>query len=1504
MTVKIGSLDARIDTLNPYTSHFVIPSIDLADVNLRFNQTTPLVKPDPLSVDMAKAAEPITMKLNFGKLNLQRINLQYNNDVSDFYTTLAIGQLETEGKNLDLQNQVLQLKNLELNNTTAAIKIGNPQQVKAAVKEAGETVTAQATQKNWNIRIDQLQFNDNNIQFDDETRPRQKYGLDYAHLKADSLTLHVNNLVFNDDSIGAEIAKGYVREKGGFRVDELRGNLLYGPTQAYVKDLYIKTPGTELQRDVILNYTSQKALVDSFQNTEMEIDIPDSYVQVKDILVFAPQLRGQPAFSNPNDVWRLNIQADGNMNRLHIAALQFDGFKNTQIDASGTLASLTNPNAAGGTLTIRKFHTSQSDIALLTGQRLSAPGISIPETFDIHGTVNGNISRLNANLALNTSAGGLSVNGQFANLTSPTAASYNAAIRTNGLRIGSIMQNPQLGSISGSFNVNGKGFTPQSMNTAFKGNIYSVGFNQYNYRNIALNGTLRNNKLNANIDANDPNASFDLTASTTLTSNASFYAKGTIDSIKTLPLHLTTQPLIFRGKIDASVPSANPDFLEANVLITNALFVSGTNRLPLDSVQLIAGRSDTGQFIRLNSDIATAQLAGQYKLAELGNIIQNNIQPYFSVAPYKIATVSQPYNLSFFANLQYSPILAAFMPGLKSAEPIHAEGKLATGQGLQAVVTAPSIVYGANEINNLNININTADSGMIARGNVARLKSGNSFDLLNTRLNATIVNNQIRFDLRLGDTKDKDRYLLSGLVTQPSPGDMTFSLTPGNVLLNYDQWNVSPNNSISIRNNQLFANNFILSKGPQQLSLQGGGAAPLHVAFADFRLATITGFVKSDSLLVDGTMNGAIDLTNVLQQPLFTSNLTISNLSFKQDTVGNVSFQVSNAGNRYNTNAQITGRGNDIALTGSFAPAANNDIALDLDLAVRRLELNTFEGALATFVKSASGAITGNVQLNGTASKPKIQGQLNFDSAALTTTVLGGPLMINDETLNVTENGFVFNNFSIRDSANNTLNLNGNISTSNFINYGFSLDVDARNFRALNTTKKDNKIYYGQLYVSTNLHVGGTEQNPVVDGSVTVNKGTQFNIVIPQAEPGVVEREGVVLFTDFDAPENDSLFLAYDSLNVSDIVGMDVSTNIEIQKEAIFNVVVDAANGDFLNVQGTGQLSAGIDPSGKITMIGTYEIEQGAYQFSFNFLKRHFDIAKGSRIIWLGEPTDAQLELNAIYKTNTAPLDLVGNQAETDASQRNLYLQKLPFEVHLSLTGELLQPTIAFDIILPTGNYNTGAGVVEEVNARLAQIRSEPSELNKQVFSILLLNRFTGENPFQSSGEGFDAGSFARQSVSRLMTEQLNQIAAGLIEGVDLNFDVASSDDYSTGQKRSRTDLNVGLSKRLLNERLTVTVGSNFELEGPQQSNQQSNNIAGNVTVNYALSKDGRYRIRFYRRNDYQGVVDGYIIETGLGFTMSVDYNRVREILHARKIRRERAARQAQRQTNQNMQQQ
>jgi hypothetical protein len=101
----------------------------------------------------------------------------------------------------------------------------------------------------------------------------------------------------------------------------------------------------------------------------------------------------------------------------------------------------------------------------------------------------------------------------------------------------------------------------------------------------------------------------------------------------------------------------------------------------------------------------------------------------------------------------------------------------------------------------------------------------------------------------------------------------------------------------------------------------------------------------------------------------------------------------------------------------------------------------------------------------------------------------------------------------------------------------------------------------------------------------------------------------------------------------------------------------------------------------------------------------------------------------------------------------------------------------------------------------------------------------------------------------------------------------------------------VALSKRLLNDRLTVTIGSNFELEGSQNTNRNSSNIAGNVAVDYSLSQDRRYMLRAYRKNEYEGVIEGYVIETGVGFIITLDYNKFKNLFLGKKGREERRQR-------------
>lgn len=1477
----LEELDTRIDALDGKNLHFDIPSMEIKGLTSTVYQYKPLIEISPSSEDSAAVA--LIPILELGLLDLKNIDLNFQNHVSSFFTNLKIGELQVEGESIDLAKKEITLEVLALANSSSTIRLGRSEQARVVEKEVEKEVE-EVVEKGWRLYVKELDLRNNHLKFDNDNKATQRTGMDYAHLESRDFTLFVDNFLLSDDSIGGNIRNASFREKSGFVLQELRANVLYSGTAMLLDDLYLKTPGTELKRYARMDYRSLSELGKNFPATQMEFDISRSYIRVSDILTFAPSLAGQPAFSNPGETWYLNLQGSGSLSSFHIEQLQFDGLADTRINVNGSLAISENADQTGGSLSIHQLHTTQSDIALFTGSRLSNEMIRMPEQFDITGTLRGGINGLNADLAIGTTEGNLAFDGYINNLGQPANVKYNAKIQSRGLHIGNILRNPDLGIVSADLVISGKGLKAGDFDTDFRGTVHSLGYNGYAYQNISLNGNLRGSTLQTHADIKDPNVDLNGDLAAELTSSPSFHFKGFVDSLKLQPLNLSKRPVVFRGKVEAEVPLITTEALEADVMITEALFVSSSQRLPLDTIRFNAGRNGTIQFLKLSSDVANADLRGQFRISEIGLMFQHALQPYFAMNGMQNIPLTEPFSADFSANISNVPVLTDLVPGLESFEPIHISGTINSDSGLNATANTTHLNYNGHDIQGLEVKIVTTETGLVFTGDLQRLKSP-TFDIYHTTLSGVAMNNRLDFRLGMDDASAKRRFFLSGILSQPSSGTYVLNLRPDSLLLNYESWSISPGNSLTLGKDQIRANDFVLSKGPEILSMQSSGDV-LNVGFTNFQLSTITAFLKSDSLIADGRMTGTMAFRNILRQPLFTSDLNIADLSIRGDTLGNAAIRVDNlSGNNYNTNAKITGRGNDLSLTGSFSPLGERDIALDLQLAIRQLQLSTIDGALGGFIKNSSGSINGNISVSGSLAKPKVTGPVKFNNASFALNVLGSQFRIDGEELTVTENGFSFDDFLIRDTTNQTMRLNGFVTTTDFARYTFDLDVQADNFKILNTTKKDNKIYYGAMVVTTDMHVGGNTDKPIVDGSIMVNDGTDFTLVIPQREPGIISREGIVEFVNMENPALDTLFRAYDSLNVASFTGMDIAANIEIRREAIFNIVIDEANGDFINIQGEALITTGIDPSGKITMVGNYELERGAYEITFNFLRRRFDIQKGSRIQWFNEPTRANLDVTAVYIANTSPIDLVQQQIEAATPAiRNTYLQKLPFEVRLHLTGELLQPDVAFDIVLPENrSYGVSNDIITQVDSRLAQLRSDPGETNKQVFALLLLNRFVGENPLESSQDMFSGSAYVKQSASKLLTEQLNQLAAGLIDGVDLNFDVTNTDDYTTGERRSRTDLNVGLSKQLLNERLKISVGTNFELQGDREASNGSGNGLGNLSVEYALTRDKRYLIRFYRKNEYQGVIDGYVVESGLSFAISVDYEKFRELITRRK---------------------
>lgn len=1489
MELAIGDLDAKISTFDPTHLLFEIPSIKLKGLKGHFYQLQPLQQSVVKTVAVASASPENYLQFINKEMNFSDIDVIYKSEPAHLNTAFIVGSLVVHPKKFDLKNGVYALDDITLDNSGIVVEMDS----KKATQAAKDTTIPAGMATPFKFLTGEIKIDKSNLKYDDASTPHITNGMDFSHLNISNLALDVDNFEYTTDTTLASVKSASFTERSGFVLNDFTTDFSMYPTGISVKNLLIQTPSTEIKKSAVITYPSLASIQKDPSLMGLDIDLENSKIAVSDIKMLAPQMSAQLSSLPSDAALYVDAKVTGKVNDLNFQKLILKGLSSTDINASGTIKGLPDPKKVDADLTITKFQTSKKDIVSILPKGTLPSTITLPETLAASGSIKGGINNLNTDLAINTSFGNAKINGTLVNITNQNKARYNMVLSAQNLQLGALMQNPQLGLLTGNFKVDGKGLKPETANATFSGNIPNITLNKYNYRNIKADGSIANKIFKVNASVNDPNLSADINAGGEFSGKfPAVHLKATIDSIKALPLHLSTTTLNYHGDIDGDFTNTDPDNLKGNLAVTHSILVTDSQRITIDSLQLTADNNNGINSLNVTSDFLTANIKGYYKLTQLGDVFQQAIDPYFSVTGTKNIAKVDAYNFSINAGAIDNGTLKAFMPALQKLKPVTLSGHFASDSGWNVDIKSPYIVYGTNTIDDLNISAGTKNGSLAFNTSLKQIKVGTSLSVYATTLSGTLKDNKVDFTLNIKDKKSVDKYTLSGLLSQPSADNYSFSLKPGNLILNYEKWNINADNSIQYINKDIAAHNFILSQGSQELGLNTTGTtsnSPLQIDFKNFKIETLTGFVQSDSLLVNGLLNGNAVVRNIQTQPTFTTDLTVNDLSIYKDTIGILTAKVNNnVANTYNASISLNGRGNNVNINGNYIVKPSNS-SYDFVVDLVALQMQSVEGFTNGGIKNARGFLSGKVALNGNLKNPNIDGKINFNDVAFNASAVNSVFRVDKEALAIINNkGIELDQFTIHDTTNNALVIDGAVNTTDFFNYNFDLTIKGKNFQAINSTAKDNKVFYGKMIFSTNLSITGTPEHPVVDGNLSIDDKTDFTIVLPQADPGIQSREGIVRFVDYSATAEDSVLMApYDSLKVSPLIGYDVSVNVTVSKEASFNVIVDEANGDFLKLKGTAELTAGIDASGKINLVGSYEIEEGSYDLAFNLIKRKFLIQKGSRIVWTGDPTSAQLDVTAIYVANTAPLDLVQGQI-ADVSTSNTYKQKLPFEVHLLLKGELLKPDITFDIVLPQDqNYNVSRDIVNTVQDKLILLRQDPGEMNKQVFALLLLNRFVGDNPFDNGAAGsLSAQSFAKQSVSRLLTEQLNNLTKNLIQGVDINFDLATTQDYTTGTARDRTDFNVGVSKSLLSDRLTVTVGSDFQLEGPQAANSQSNAIAGNISINYKLSKDGKYMLRAYRKNDNTGTIEGYVVETGLGFIISVDFNKFKEIFTTREQRR------------------
>ncbi|MBD8018880.1 translocation/assembly module TamB domain-containing protein [Kaistella pullorum] len=1480
------SFDTRIRTFDLQNNSYAANNIVMDGLRLKLKQ-------DLLEEVAGKVEEKVDslnqqkpMKIGLNRIKFTNFNIDYGDDNSRTFAKIIFKELDTKINQLDLENNRFGIDNILLRGANIDAKLFSP----ANSSSTNNQTKTSESQKPLALQLGKLQFDDVKLAYDNTAAARTRSGMDFNHLNFSKLNLELRNFKMLDETFAGTVNSAEIKESRGLHIQKFNTDFVYNNEQAYLKDLYLQTPRTTLRDEIVLNYNSIQQLSANPGSVKIAADIENSKIGFADVLLFAPQLRNTAPFNKyPNATLNLNTRLRGTINDLNIQTLQLSGLDQLRINASGTIRNAMSPENLAYDLNIRDFSSSAKTVFNLVPKNTIPSNISLPSQFKIAGTAKGTTQLLNTNLRLTSTLGNAAVRGSV-DMRRKNQERYDVLANLQNLQIGRIIQNKDLQGITGQISVKGQGFEPKSAIADIKGNIGSVYYNGYTYCNMALAGKINRGAYRLNLDSKDPNANLKLLASGVYNEkNPTVKVNGSIQKLDLNKLGFYSDQMILAGNLDADFTSLNPDAPNGFLHLKNFAISDTKDVFPIEEVMLTAVSTADSNRIELLSQVADVELTGKYKLTQIFGSLQQTINQYyeFQKPGSNTARIDPNQYFNFNAKVKDDNLLRRFVPELTAFEPITITGNYdADTRQIQLNGQIPQVTYGENVIRDGILNVNNQGDALVYDVHLAEFNN-ESIALKKVGLTGDVRDNVITYTASTKDEKDQNKFLIAGNVEKM--GELTrIHLNPDGLTLNYTNWQVTPNNYLQIGRGGIVANNFGISNEGSQILLQSqtnSPNSPLNVNITDFKIETITELVRKDSLLAKGNINGTAQLRNLQKNMTFDADIDVTDLFVYGNPVGNLDLKANSAGtNIIRADAALSGFDNDARITGTFNSSTGN---IDMNLDLNRMQMKTVQGLSMNAMEDAEGYLSGNLRINGTTSAPKILGGIKFNDVGLGITQLGSKFRnINDE-ISFTSRGIDFNNFTIKDDSGNDFIIDGAILTQTYRDFAFNLDLNATDFKVVDSEKNNDQIMYGVLAVNADLAVRGNLDLPQVDGNLSVTDVTDFTFVLPTSSPQLQDREGIVEFIDQDLIALQETIKADSLTNQSDIKGLDVNVNISVTKEAKISLLIDKANGDFVKLQGDAELTGGIDPSGKTTLVGVYEVDQGAYEMSVSLLRRKFEIQKGSTITWTGEPTSANLDITAVYKTNAAPLDLLQQQLTgASGSELNQYKQRIPFNTLLIMKGELMKPIITFDITTDEQNSSVSATVLDNTKTKLEQLRREEAELNKQVFALLLLNRFIGENPFQSD-TGISATTLAKQSVSRILSEQLNNLAKDLIGGVELNFDLESTEDYSSGNRNERTDLNVALSKTLLDDRLTVTVGNNFGLEGDARANEQMTNIAGDVTLDYKLSRDGRYMLRAYRKNDYQVALQGQVIETGVGFIITLDYDKFRDIFDQMKRNRE-----------------
>jgi len=1499
LSLGLNRLELEMKHTNLAAMDFHIGNLLLDGTEVVFVQDTSRLPPPP--PDTSGSAIPLVLAAD--KVQISKTAFRYNNRQAGQVFAASVGDLILRLNRFDLLQSLVDVAELDVRRTGIVMET-KQHSAPVAVADSGTVQEEQPSANAWKVRAGKLALDEVSFRMDDDNQPHQPLGIDYAHLYLTEVGTDINNVSYSADSIAARINHLALNERSGLHLRELKATARYDDKGAVLSNFLLSTSRTLLQHHLEVHYPSLSALQSQMGAMQLNVALEKSHIGMRDVLLFVPSLDSQAlVHALADSSVYIDARINGTLSALTVTTLSIAALSGTGVSLSGKLTGLPDAGNLVYDLGIEDIHTTPQDASLFLPDSLQQ-SLHLPQQLKLSGQVAGTVKDYNADLSLVTSEGNVAVRGFLHTSPGEGKERYRLSLSADRLNIGAFIgADSIIGPVTAAFVADGTGLTPEAAQAQLDGGITAAEAMGYTYRDIRLTGSIAHRHADVNLLSNDRNAHLLLKAKADLTKEyPGIIADLRIDSVNLHALGLYEGDMRLAATLHADMPVTDPDYPRGSVVIWQPDVHIDGRHISHDSL-IVSSRADksSGQNLAVDLGIITASVRGKVPLSAIPAIIQQQIAKHYVITVADTGKTLQPttvaytdnYSLQFAADVPNTRLLHDIVPDLKAYQPLHLSGEMSP-QLLQFHAETKGFTYAGTAVDALQIKIGSADSALQYRITAGRIGQ-ERMQVGHTEISGRVHNNTVSTMLSVQDADGRERFALAGTLRQAGDSQ-TVSLSPG-LVLDYEKWTVAQPNAVVMKPAGMYISNLNIANGVQYIravSSRSQPGAPLSVDIKNFSVGNITrAFSASDTLLAGGVLSGKVVVEQFSPTPVVTGDMTIDRICVMGDSLGNVHLTAHNQQDgRISSMLTLQGHGNDVAVNGAYytTPVAGEDFRLTAN--VRALAASSFSNMAKGQMKDMSGYLRGNIVLHGTVAAPLIDGELRTDNLRTTVAQLNTPFSMPDEHIVFKGSDIVLNSFNILDKNNNRATIAGTVDIRQPALPRLALKVNADKWTALQATAQDNKLLYGRALLSASLNISGLAEAPAVNGTLRLLKGTDVTIVNPDSDPQLESRKGIVVFRNMKdtALRSRSRKRSDTGMVKATVKQPDINITLIADKEAKFTLFPEHGKKDYLSVQGSANVAMSLTPGGAISLTGSYLLEDGAYQLNYSsVVKRRFRIAKGSSITFSGDPVaNSAMNITALYEAQVAPYDLV--QREVDPTQLTYYRQRLPFNIAMYMTGPVLKPYLSFDILLPgSKSLKMTSDQQTVVQSKLSQIRTDTSELNKQVFAVLVLNRFVSDDPFNTQSPSGGGASFAAmQSVSTFLGDQLNRAADRFIKGVDFSVDLATTEDYTSGSLRQRTDLNLAASKKLLDDRLKITLGNNFELEGPQGSssnNSQAGYIPSNLAADYMLTPDGKYTIRAYRQAYDVGVLQGFVTEAGVNFIVSLDYNNFSRAIRGNKHR-------------------